>query len=548
MSRYSKTVKATLANGLWCLSLLGEARDFHRAVENTQATQAGILASLLKKHGATQFGQAHDFAKLSSPQDFQTAVPLSTYEDYAPLVSTIAEGEQNVLTGERVTLLEPTSGSASASKLIPYTPSLQKAFMRGVAPWVADLFSTDPKLLTGTAYWSISPVLQKDSYSAGGIPIGFEEDSAYLGPLGAWLSRGVMAVPSDVRLIKDTDTFRYVTLFLLLQRPDLRLVSVWNPTFLTLLLKPLESLGEQLADDIAKGKLSVELEPDLKVRLERHITPSPRRAETVRQALTSDFPTQALWPKLRLLSCWTDANAAPFAQDLQCLFPHASLQGKGLISTEAFVSFPLTACEAPALAIRSHFFEFVDDVGGVHLAHEIESGQSYSVVASTDGLYRYQLFDRVEVVGFYETCPLIRFIGKEALVSDHFGEKVNALHVDELLQALLETFQIHASFTLLSCEAYGERFAYTLFLETAHTLPESLARDLDNALQENVHYAYCRRLGQLGEAKILRVERGLETYLQHAQTLGQRLGDIKPQNLSPKTDWSEVFRSISETR
>ena len=326
-----------------------EARTFHRSVKDTEKAQKEILETILGKHQYTVYGQQHSFANLSSPRDFQgSRAPKHLRRLREPFIqSRIAEGEQNVLTGERVRLLEPTSGSTSASKLIPYTSSLQKAFMRGIAPWIADLFRHYPSLLTGAAYWSISPVLQTNKYSPGGIPIGFEEDSAYLGTFGAWLSKAIMAAPGDIRFIKNSESFRYATLFFLLQREDLRLISVWNPTFLTLLLKPLEAWGDQLATDVEKGQLSVDIEKDLKARLERHAGPSPRRAAVIRQALQTDDVTQHLWPHLRLISCWTDANAAPFAKDLQTLFPHVTFQGKGLLSTEAFVSLPLTKTEAP---------------------------------------------------------------------------------------------------------------------------------------------------------------------------------------------------------
>jgi hypothetical protein len=113
-------------------------------------------------------------------------------------------------------LLEPTGGSTLATKLIPYTTSLKDEFGRGIVAWVWDLFSHVPRLMLGSAYWSITPVAHREERTPSAIPVGFEEDSQYLGGLGALLSR-VMAVPPEVRQIDDIESFRYVTLLFLLR-------------------------------------------------------------------------------------------------------------------------------------------------------------------------------------------------------------------------------------------------------------------------------------------------------------------------------------------
>jgi hypothetical protein len=533
-----------LANSLWLASLLADASAFHRAVWHTQKTQAALLRTLLQRHQTSQYGRRFGFGKLTTVADFQAALPLTTYEDYAPYIERIAAGEAQVLTAEPVTLLEPTSGSSSASKLIPYTRSLKRAFQRGIAPWVCDLFGRDPQLVAGQAYWSISPVMARRVTPAG-IPIGFEDDSGYLGAAGRWLKRAVICVPSVVRFARDIETFRYLTLFYLLRAANLRLISVWNPTFLSLLLAPLTDWGEQLAGDIARGRLSIALEPALRRGLESSLTPRPKRGKDLANALQHPQPLTRLWPNLGLISCWMAASAAPFASVLAQQFPGVTMQGKGLIATEALVSLPLTQLPAPALAIRSHVFEFLDEAGRVYLAHELVAGKRYRVIVTTDGLYRYQLNDYVKVAGFYGECPLIDFVGKGELVSDHFGEKLHQHFVQTCLDATLGALGIRARFTLLSCEAFAEGYAYTLFIESASPLQDSviaqLAIRLEAALSQNIHYAYCRKLGQLAVARVVAVQNGAAWYLEHEMRSGKRLGDIKPQVLSPRMGYLDVW-------
>ena len=61
---------------------------------------------------------------------------------------------------------------------------------------------------------------------------------------------------------------------------------------------------------------------------------------------------------MRLISCWAHGNAARALQHLRAYFPHAIIQPKGVLATEAFVSFPFKN-DVSALSLRSHFFEFV---------------------------------------------------------------------------------------------------------------------------------------------------------------------------------------------
>ena len=83
-------------------------------------------------------------------------------------------------------------------------------------------------------------------------------------------------------------------------------------------------------------------------------------------------------------------------------------------------------------------------------------------------------------------------------------------------------------------------FCYKLYIESevVHAL---LAKDLDDILCENFHYAWCRKLGQIGPVQVIQVKNGAETYLHICQLRGQKLGNIKPSALQKSTGWEEAF-------
>jgi hypothetical protein len=419
---------------------------------------------------------------------------------------------------------------------VPYTDGLRRQFQRAVAAWVADLFRRRPAVRRGRAYWSISPALSRHGRTAGGVRVGFDDDAAYLaGPERLALSR-LLVVPPHLSRLPDLEAFRYATLLALLAAGDLALVSVWNPTFLSALFDRLGEWQDRLAADLAAGA----------VRCDR------RRADHVRAVLRGPGPvcakTAELWPGLALISCWADAAAARFVDEVRLLFPQVEVQPKGLLATEGCVSFPLAGRPAPVLALRSHFFEFEETAAPgrtPRLAHQLEEGGRYRVILTTaGGLYRYQLRDEVEAAGFLGRCPLLRFVGKADRVSDLVGEKLSEAHVRTVLDRALAGRSTR--FVLLA-PTQTRPPCYVLFLEGHGLDTEALADEVQAGLEENPHYRYAVALGQLGRLRVVILPAdgpsAWGVYERVCLERGQKLGDIKPAVLDAWTGWADRFET-----
>lgn len=545
-------MNAAFANRLWLLSSRRASQAFHRASYHVAETQARILQNYLTRNRGTEYVNRY-----TSKQGIaKRHLPITAYEDYLPYIEKIANGEKNILTREPVQLFELSSGSTSASKMIPYTRTLKREFGFGLAAWITDLYAAYSDLVSGPAYWSISPLVADARRTPGGIPIGFEEDSAYLGIFGR-LVESALAVPNFVKHIHDMDSFRYVTLLYLLRCEDLRLISVWNPTFLTLLLEPLTQWWDSLLKDIAEGTITPPNEIHLPITI--YHSPNKPRAQILSHLSPTDYA--AIWKQLSLISCWADGASEPYAKELKNLFPSATIQPKGLLATEAFVSFPLTGKTGGALAVTSHYFEFMSEAGDIFLAHQLEKGKTYSVIVTTGGgLYRYQLNDIIEVTDFYNEVPCFKFVGKADKVSDYFGEKLNEQFVANVLQSLFAKHNLSPVFYMLAPED-APPFRYVLYLELCRSEQseesptqgaemlrsaqhdiKQLIVDLDALLRENFHYDYCRNLGQLAESQVILIQNGNEKYLRACQARGQKLGDIKASVLQKSTGWGEYLR------
>jgi hypothetical protein len=361
--------------------------------------------------------------------------------------------------------------------------------------------------------------------------IGFESDSAYLGGWLDWLTSRTLVVCDDLKHATELTQFQRHTLVRLLGERELRLISVWHPTFLTLLLDAMVASWDELLRAVAKGLPTV--------GRVRATSPNPSRAREL--AKTDPRQPATVWPHLALLSCWGDGHAATLISDLQSRFPATRVQPKGLIATEAFVSLPFAG--AYPLAIRSHFFEFTDAQGRVYLPGHLQRGNTYSVVVTTGGgLYRYQLRDRVTVQGFLEATPCIRFVGKEDSICDLRGEKLSEGLVAGILSRLLPALAPKTSFALLAPESDGNAARYVLYIAAPDVPAPRLAEAVESELSANPQYAHCVRLGQLQPVAIEHVDATAATrYLHRLREQGQRLGNIKPAALSPLTGWRETF-------
>jgi hypothetical protein len=535
------------ANGMWLASFLSAHLAFRRAVKNPEQTQAAILEKLLRQNDDCAYGRRWQFSRLRGARDFQNALPIVSYEDLAPWINSMIDGEQGVLTSERVLMFEKTSGSSDSAKYIPYTNALREEFRTAIGAWMCDLYLHHPKLLTGNAYWSLTPLARKLEYTRGGLPVGFESDTEYFGGWQQKMLNKLMAVANETARVSELSDCLYVTLRFLLQSPSLAFVSVWSPTFLTILLDQLRLRGDRLCTDLRDGELrpptpipQAELQP-----LKKYLRADPARAERLREILRLVGPiaTHELWPNLQMISCWADSSSRLAVPAIQESFPESLIQGKGLLATEGVVSIPICSAQGSVAAVTSHFFEFLESESATpRLLHELELGEEYSVLLTTGGgLWRYRLGDRVRVTGFLEQTPVLEFLGREGNVSDLCGEKLSAAFVDSILLELESERACSPSFAMLA-PSFEAAPRYVLFFRGRIETPQ-LAELLDAKLRRNPHYDYCRKLGQLSPAAIFHITGGAgEAYLRRCSALGQRAGNVKETPLHRLSGWENYFQ------
>ena len=501
------SLEVKLLNEICRLLYYGEYRKFI-APCSIKKVQMQYLLKLLKRNAKTVYGRKYDFQGIKSYEDFAGKVPLTTYEDYEPYIHVMENGKKAVLTKEKIKLFELTSGSSGGKKLIPYTKSLKQEFGRGIKPWLYDIYTNVSGVGAGKSYWSITPVTSKKSYTPCKIPVGFEEDAEYFGFLEQGIMRRLFAVDGSVKFISDMQDFYTKTSLQLLSCSCLTLISVWNPTFLTLLCDFMREHKDSLSMKLPETKKTVFLEAVKENRFDK------------------------IFPDLKIISCWADGSAASYIDTVHAYFPNVYIQPKGLLATECFASFPLVGEEGARLSIYSHFFEFRRLTDGKIVTADLLCQGEYELIVTTGGgLYRYCIGDIVEVQKVYpDAPPRIRFLRRNGICSDLFGEKLT----EEFVKGVCERLGIAQSFCLLA----PERKHYCLYTTDTNVTSEMV----DAALCMSYHYNYCRQLGQLDKAQVIPVTGSPQkAYMERLSSEGMRIGDMKPAYLSKKDGWEKYF-------
>ena len=552
-------------------------------------------------------------------EKFQNKIPIVNYEDIKEFVEREKSGESNVLLSDKIKLFELTSGSTFDVKYIPYTKKFLKSYMNGVFSWIYNLYQNNKRLFLGSSYWSVSPILKREAVTSGGIRVGIEDDTSYFDKVSAFFLNKLFTVPKEIKNIQNMEDFLLITAVFLLLSENLAMISVWSPSFLMILLDFIEKNHKVICQIVKSEDLGTEFFADKNLgnkkyfqiiqkkyrklwkknrskflinyfeKYEKNILSKNDKTQNLEiteknneneiMAENKNLETKSgnkivenfvdysvIWEKLSLVSCWADSDSYEIFIKLKEKLNfdkkniNLKFQGKGLMSTECIVSFPLENVEnGSVVAYNSFFYEFIQVSGdelensSPKLLDELELGERYCVVVTTNaGLYRYNTNDIVEVTGFYHKIPIVKFVGRMNNFSDIVGEKLENSFVEKQVLNLLKENNIKEEFLLFSpVKNENGKISYTLFLEIKNKNKKLDFEKLENKIKfENklneklcqaFHYEYAYKLGQLGKVRIFLIEKdGLKTYTAE-KSKRQKIGDIKYRILDKNFGWENKF-------
>ncbi|MBW4514403.1 MAG: GH3 auxin-responsive promoter family protein [Timaviella obliquedivisa GSE-PSE-MK23-08B] len=433
--------------------LTGQVRmSFVRKTRQVEAVQEKFLLTLLKAHQHTALGQEYGLAEIKTVEQFRQRVPIVPYSSYEPYIERIVQGEANVLTPDPVIYLNLTSGSTGKQKLIPVTKRSRRSL--GLANQASIGFVMEALRHRNLPIGKM--LLTSSVQLLGRTKSGIEYGPVSVGSLrmSSGFQRQVFAHPYEAFLPADSLTRHYVCLLFSLRNRQMGVIGANFPILALRLCDYLESNAEDLIHDLETGTIApwLKLEPQLRIRLERLWSAAPRRAAELRQILKTEgrLMPKTVWKNLSLVITARGGTSDFYFERFPEYFGDTPIFGGIYASAEAtFGVYHDLNQDGAILAIESGFFEFIAedqwtvDQPQTLLPHQLIPGKHYrALVTNYNGLYRYDIGDVVEVVGFYEQTPLIVFRHRVGGLLSSTTEKTTEFHVTQVMQQLQQDFNL----------------------------------------------------------------------------------------------------------
>ncbi|MEK6773535.1 MAG: GH3 auxin-responsive promoter family protein [Bdellovibrionota bacterium] len=402
--------------------------------------------------------------------DKKLPLQVSKYSDYP---------EGRSWSVEKENFFETTSGSSGVKKEIPYTPSLIKTFENMFLLWSGDLLR-EKKLKTGRIFISFSPQLSK---------LGLQSDSEYLSPFMQLLLNRFLSVKPQSFRAECGKAFLENLALQLAQDKSLEIISIWSPTYLLSLLECLQQADLSFNSELQKA--------------------------------VQEKNWQAIWPQLKLISCWADGASASAYKQLKKQFDFVQFQPKGLLATESPMTIPWVKADHRCIPLWNEvYFEYINQTGLIKPLYDMKKGETGEILISTKGgLLRYALGDMIRCDGYFEKSPSIKFLQRKGEVSDLVGEKLD-------LQILQKIW------------GHSQMGYWTLIANQDHYVFVSDQNISEEVIEENLnqvfHFSLARELNQLKPTRSIFVPQLKDYYFQYCQERGMKTGDIKDRCL-----WSQ---------
>ncbi|WP_404386261.1 GH3 auxin-responsive promoter family protein [Caenispirillum salinarum] len=439
-----------------------------------RAAQENQLRQLLKTAAGTRFGQAHDFGRLRTVEDFQKAVPLRRYEDFwTEWWKPAFPAMENATWPGRTPYLAVSSGTtAGRTKFIPVTKPMAKANQRAVL----DLLSFHVAARPNTR------ILGGRSFMLGGTTIMEDEgDGVLSGDLTGIAAREVPAwarsryyPPGDLARIADWDE-KMAALGADSVERDIRLIG-GTASWLLLFL---ERTAGRPAEDIDLRSLY----PGLEMVVYGGVNFEPYR-ERYQAMARADWGTRPV--------------------DLREVYP----------ASEGFIACADRGVgEGLRLFLDNGLFlEFVpvEELDSAHPRRfwvgNVEAGVTYAVIVSSNaGVWSYVLGDAVRFVDL--DPPRVIVAGRTAYTLSAFGEHLEG----EEIEAAVTTAARHRgravsdwSVGALYPERAGHQGGHLYVVEFAGEPPPDNAQarrfiaDVDARLQDSNDDYRVHRTGTVG--------------------------------------------------
>ena len=533
---------------------------FNGYTTNAMPTQEETLLNIMERNKDTELGKKFGFADIKSIKDFQDKVPMSTFEDYLPLIERTLNGEENVITGDRILRYCESSGSAGKPKIQPKTTrDVWNMYCLGfvgtlgcVGAYFREHGVKHMPTQKGPLLMSLNGHRLKNglmSNGAGQLPF------QYIKPILPFF----ITTPKDILFPEDepnTDILYFQLRTALADRKITYLGSMVI-TLLTQMFEYLEENWEMLVHDIETGTVDKRVKcPESLRKKYGNMKPNPKRAAELRKIFENGFDKEPvalkIWPKLLYGYGMTGSTLMVYAEKLKRYIGDLPMHNMGYAASEGFMAMCVDMnSQDYVLLPRSLIYEFIPvdepDIERPLTLDKLEVGKDYEIIITNfSGLYRYRILDIVRCTGEYNNSKKIQFLYRSNMGLNVANEKTTTDMLDIAAQMVEEHFGIK----LESYSYYGnteDREARYMLLAESKDITKDMLPEIENYLEEamtqlNSKYGKYRSWGMIGMPEVKKLRDG--AYARYKASLvsqGRIINQIKPVTVINTPEKKEFF-------
>ena len=484
-------------------------RQLVRKTRDPEAAQARFLQQLIQFHRHTAWGRQFHLGELRSQDQFRDRIPVSTYADYRPWIERMAAGEPNLLSPERPYYFCISSGTTGKRKWVPITRRFQQSLQRSNFASFGFLWQALQQRQLSFGRTHVIGAVQIMGKTAAGIPYGLASANSVRS--GKRLSPFTYAFPFEILELEESLSRTYLSLLFSLRDAEVRGMTANFPMLFLRNCQLLAEHSDSLVQDLARGTLAdwLQLTPQQRSRLQPQLTPMPERVAQLQAVLHEDgyLTPKRIWPHLSFIVTARGGTSDFYLQQFPQYVGDTPIFGGVYGCSEATYSvFPDVNQDSGVLALDSGFFEFLpsdqwqQDCPQTLLPTDVKVGERYRIlVTNYAGLYRYDIGDVVEVVGFYEKTPRFVFCHRQGGQLSSTSEKTTESHVIRVMNHLQAQFGITLEDFCVTLSATEIPAHYLVNIELSPGMglrkPQAFLHGFDQALQrENPHYQVMRAI------------------------------------------------------
>ncbi len=402
--------------------------EFKEETKHPMENNTALLMQLLEDNKDTEYGKRYGFAKIHSIEEYQKRVPVITYDDIAPYLERMMDGEKNILTAYTYDHFNETSGTIGVPKVVPMTDKQSQVYARynNLLNYGILRAEVEENWMKGRGFCTSSGNCKT---LKSGLTVG--EASA---KMADYIKGGKDAFDAMIRSIYTSpleglnpepgSDAKYIHCRFALMDRDVRGIITSFYSVIVLFLRYIEDNLELLIHDIETGTISeeVNLSDEVRRSLLTKIEPMPERAAELREAFRNGTDTpwvKKVWPNFTYL---IGAGGDGFEVYDRLIKTHYTGGGvkniySGVTASEGLWSVPSGIDDFDSiLAPSAAFLEFLpveagDDFSKIVTMDKLEVGKVYEfVITNLSGFWRYRMSDAVMVTGMYNQTPKVQFM------------------------------------------------------------------------------------------------------------------------------------------